>query len=122
MTPYVRPQGSRDRQEIPAGDRISMEVLISGEEAPHFAMRRFVLEPGGSMPLHTNLVEHEQYVTKGSAEVRIGDEDFQVSAGDSVFIPGKIPHSYKAGSEGFEFICVVPNLEDRLEIIDKTEN
>jgi len=41
-----------------------------------------------------------------------------VSEGDSVYIPAKVPHSYKAGKHGFEFICVVPNKEDKIEIVE----
>ena len=36
---------------------------------PHFAMRRFTMGEGGGMPLHTNRVEHEQYVLAGRARV-----------------------------------------------------
>ena len=46
------------------------------------------------------------------------DEVFEVSEGDAVYIPGQVPHSYQAGEEGFEFICVVPNKEDRIDIVD----
>ena len=35
---------------VKAGDMASMQVLISDQEGPHFAMRRFVMEPGGGMP------------------------------------------------------------------------
>ena len=70
------------------------------------------------MPRHTNTVEHEQYILKGSAEVKIGDETFTANAGDAVYIPKGVPHSYKAGPQGFEFLCVVPNLEDKIQILE----
>ncbi|MGD0612548.1 MAG: hypothetical protein ABSB41_13635 [Anaerolineales bacterium] len=35
-------------------DKTAIQVLISAQEGPHFAMRRFVMEPGGGMPNHTN--------------------------------------------------------------------
>ena len=117
MTQYIRKSGSREAVEVPAGEGTFKQVLIGPEEAPNFALRRFIMEPHGGMPKHTNLVEHEQYVLKGSATVEIGDRSFEVSAGDAVYIPGLIPHSYKAGAEGFEFICVVPNQEDKVEIV-----
>lgn len=117
MTEYVRKNGSREAIDIAAGQGTTMQVLISSDEAPNFALRKFTMEPHGGMPLHTNVVEHEQYIVKGSATVEIGDETFEVSAGDSVFIPSLVPHSYKAGEEGFEFICVVPNKEDKIELV-----
>ena len=49
------------RIKINDGTKTFKQILISNEEAPNFALRKFIIEPGGSMPLHTNLVEHEQY-------------------------------------------------------------
>jgi quercetin dioxygenase-like cupin family protein len=74
---------SRDvpAQLVKAGDLTSMQVLISAQEAPHFAMRRFVMEPGGGMPKHTNTLEHEQYVLQGHAMIGIGDEELEVRPG-----------------------------------------
>lgn len=117
MTEYVRKKGSCESIDIAAGQGTSMQVLISSDEAPNFALRKFSMEPDGGMPMHTNAVEHEQYIVRGSAVVVIGDETYEVSAGDSVYIPSLVPHSYKAGGEGFEFLCVVPNKEDKIELV-----
>ena len=71
------------------------------------------------MPMHTNSVEHEQYVLGGRAQVRIADETYAVKADDVVLIPAGVPHSYEAiGKDPFEFLCVVPNGPDRLEILE----
>jgi quercetin dioxygenase-like cupin family protein len=87
-------------------------------EGPNFALRRFIMEPGGGMPAHTNTVEHEQYVLRGRATIGIGDETTEVRQGHVVFIPAGTPHWYKAhGDEPFEFLCVVPNKEDKIEIV-----
>jgi quercetin dioxygenase-like cupin family protein len=96
------------------------QVLIGPGEAPNFAMRRFVMEPGGGMPAHTNTVEHEQYVLRGRAKLGIGDDVYDVSAGDIVYIPAGTPHWYRVeGEEAFEFLCLVPNLPDVAEIVEK---
>ena len=100
-------------EPVPNASGVSKAVLISSAEAPNFAMRKFSMQPGGSMPLHTNKVEHEQYVLRGRAQVRLGEEIFEVSAGDIVFIPAGLSHCYaNISDEPFEFICLVPNLED----------
>ncbi len=57
-------------EPVPNATGVSKAILISSEEAPNFAMRKFSIQPGGSMPLHTNKVEHEQYVLRGKARVR----------------------------------------------------
>ena len=52
---------------VAAGKDTTVQVLISGQEGPNFAMRKFSILPGGGIPLHTNTVEHEQYVLNGKA-------------------------------------------------------
>lgn len=104
---------------VEAGSGTSIQILISPESAPHFAMRCFTMEPGGGIPKHTNTVEHEQYVLGGRAEVGIGDEVHEVKKGDVVFIPAGVPHWYKnEGDETFQFLCLVPNQQDKIEIIE----
>ena len=75
-----------EAQVVKAGDKTTIQVLISAQEGPNFAMRRFVMEPGGGMPEHTNIVEHEQYVLRGHASIGIGNETFEVHAGEVIFI------------------------------------
>lgn len=107
-------------EKVGAGSGTSRSVLIGSDLGPHFALRRFVMEPGGGMPRHTNTVEHEQYILRGAAEVGIGDKVYSVKEGDVVFIPEGVPHWYKADSEnGFEFLCMVPNKEDRIDILEE---
>lgn len=105
-------------EAVPEGVGVSKQVLISASEAPNFAMRCFTIEPGGSMPLHTNLVEHEQFVLSGRAKVVIGEENYTVEPGNVVFIPAGAAHTYvNTGSEPFRFLCLVPNREDKTSII-----
>jgi len=106
-------------EPVPAGTGTTRQVLISKDEAPHFAMRRFAIAPGGSMPLHTNTVEHEQYVLRGRARVRIGETVHEVESGSIVLIPAGVPHDYVTlGDEPFEFLCLVPNAPDRVEVVE----
>jgi quercetin dioxygenase-like cupin family protein len=69
------------------------------------------------MPRHTNAVEHEQYVLAGRARVTVGDRAHEVTAGDVLFIPAGVPHSYQVLEAPFEFLCMVPNAPDRLEVL-----
>jgi len=105
-------------EPVAAGSGTTRQVLIGPGEAPHFALRRFTIQPGGGMPPHTNTVEHEQYVLRGRATIGIGERTIEVKADDVVFIPAGTPHWYRAtGQEPFEFLCAVPNLPDRIEIV-----
>ncbi|MCL4549360.1 MAG: cupin domain-containing protein [Bacteroidetes bacterium] len=106
------------KEEVKAATKTTRQVLIGPNEGPNFAMRKFTIEPGGSMPMHTNTVEHEQLVLGGQAIVVIDDKTFEVKKDDVVFIPAKTPHSYQTvGNEPFEFLCVVPNKEDIMEML-----
>lgn len=101
-----------------AGKGVSMKMLLSSEESPNFAMRNFTIDAGGYMPLHTNTVEHEQYVISGRAKVIIGDKTIEAGAGDVLLIPAGVPHSYETlGDETYSFLCLVPKGEDKIEVL-----
>lgn len=113
----VRPADRVPADEVKAGTGTVRQVLIGPDEGPNFALRRFIMQPGGGMPRHTNTVEHEQYVLRGAARITLGDETHEVKAGDVVYIPAGQVHSYQAlGDEPFEFLCAVPNQEDVIEL------
>jgi quercetin dioxygenase-like cupin family protein len=96
-----------------------MQLLIGPDDgAPNFALRRYTMGPGGGMPRHTNTVEHEQYVLSGRARVGIGDDVHEVAAGDVLLIPAGAPHFYSVLSAPFEFLCVVPNAPDCIEVLE----
>lgn len=114
----VRPADSAAAVEVGAGRDTVRRVLIGPEQGPHFALRKFTMQPGGGMPRHTNAVEHEQYVLRGRARIGIGDDVFEVQADDVVYIPAGVPHWYEAtGDEPFEFLCAVPNGPDEIRIL-----
>jgi len=116
--PLVTSAASVPANDVPAGRKTTIQVLIPPDRAPNFAMRCFTIEPGGGMPNHTNMVEHEQYVLNGAAEVGIGTEVHQVKTGDVVFIPANMPHWYRTiGEEPFRFLCLVPNQPDTIRIV-----
>lgn len=108
------------RQSVADGTGATKQTLIGPDRAPHFSLRRFTFQPGGGIPKHINQVEHEQYVLRGRAKIGIGDAVYEVKQGDVLFIPQQVPHWYRAeGDEPFEFLCAVPNLPDRMEIIQE---
>ncbi len=116
----VKSASNVEPQVVKNGEKTTIQVLISSMEGPNFAMRRFVMQPGGGMPNHTNTVEHEQYVLAGHARIGIGDEVFEVEPGDVVFIPEGTPHWYQNTGEGnFEFLCMIPNKKDVVTLVEE---
>ncbi len=116
----VKPANAVARQEVRAGVATQTQVLIGEKDgAPNFSMRRFIMGEGGGMPRHTNTVEHEQYVLGGRARVGIGEQVYDVKANDVLYIPAGVSHFYQVIEAPFEFLCMVPNTPDRLEILDE---
>ena len=109
-----------EKKNVAAGKDTTIQVLITPQEGPNFALRKFSMQAGGGMPLHTNTVEHEQYVLRGHARIGIGDETHEVRAGDVVFIPAGVVHYYEnIGAEPFEFLCVIPNKPDEIKVVSE---
>jgi quercetin dioxygenase-like cupin family protein len=116
----VKSSNAVEAKNVAAGKDTTIQVLISSQEGPNFALRKFSMLKGGGMPRHTNTVEHEQYVLRGRARIGIGEETYEVQQGDAVFIPAGVPHYYEnLGDEPFEFICVAPNKEDKIVVVDE---
>ena len=105
--------------DIAAAKGTSMQVLIGAEMAPNFAMRKFTIKSGGAMPLHTNSVEHEQYILAGEAKVILDGKEFVAKKDDVIYIPAGVAHSYEVqGDEDYEFLCLIPTTsEDCITLI-----
>ncbi len=117
--PAVKRAEEVEAKPVAAGTATEVQVLIGpGDGAPNFALRRFIMGAGGGMPRHTNLVEHEQYVLTGRARITVGADVHEVAAGNVLYIPAGMPHSYEVVEAPFEFLCVVPNAPDRIEIVE----
>lgn len=115
----VRPAGEVPAQEVKAGTATRMQLLVGPAQGDtSFALRRFRMGEGGGMPLHTNRVEHQQYVLRGRARVRIGDAVHDVGPDHTLFIPAGVPHGYEVVDAPFEFICVVPDRPDEVTLVE----
>ncbi|MDX1744700.1 MAG: cupin domain-containing protein [Halobacteriales archaeon] len=118
--PVIRRSEEIAYEDIPAAVGMRKGVLIGDEQdAPNFKIRRFEIDAGAEVPKHTNAVEHEQFVLAGEYTVGIEDEEFTVSAGDSLLIPAGVVHWYRneADKPG-AFLCAVPNGDDDIRLTD----
>lgn len=117
-SPFVGPADAAPVHPVKAGTGTRMQVLVGPDQgAPNFVLRRFIMEPGGGMPLHTNDVEHEQFVLRGRAKIRIGEQVHDVAPGHTLYIPAGAPHSYDVVEGPFEFLCIVPNRPDQVHLV-----
>jgi quercetin dioxygenase-like cupin family protein len=118
--PLVRRDDEVTYESVDAAEGLRKGVLVDERDgAPNFALRRFTLAPGAEVPRHTNAVEHEQYVLAGEYVVGIGDEEYTVSAGDTLLVPAGTVHWYRnEGETEGAFICAVPNGDDEIALVE----
>jgi quercetin dioxygenase-like cupin family protein len=85
-------------------------LLGPADETPTFAMREFVVAPGGYTPRHSHDFEHEVFVLSGNGEVFEGDEKHPLKTGDVVFVQPNEVHQFRnTGAEPLRFLCLIPN-------------
>jgi quercetin dioxygenase-like cupin family protein len=92
---------------VPAGSReiwwIDSRVdvkLTAAESGGQLGMWLWLAQRGAASPLHVHEREDEQFVViDGAARFQIGDQTLNAGAGDLVFLPRRIPHSYLITSE-----------------------
>lgn len=133
--PLIKRAAEVEYETVEAADGLRKGVLVGeAEGAPNFALRRFVLDPGATVPKHTNTVEHEQHVLEGEyvvgtdrppgvsredGETVDGGVEHVVSAGDSLLIPAGTVHWYRnEGNERGVFLCAVPDGDDEIRLTD----
>ena len=76
--------------------------------APNFAMRQFVVAPGGFTPRHQHPYEHEVFVLEGEGEVWEGAKPHTLSQGDVILVTPDEPHQFRnTGQQPLKFICLV---------------
>lgn len=120
LKPVVRRSEDVTYESVDAAPGLQKGVLLGpGDGAPTFALRRFTLDAGASVPRHTNAVEHEQYVLRGEYTVGLGDQEYEVEPGDAVLIPAGTVHWYaNDGPDDAAFLCAVPNGDDQIELLE----
>ena len=47
------------------------------------------------------------------------NDSFIAVKDDVIFVPAGVPHSYHViGDEDYEFLCLIPNQEDKIEMVN----
>jgi quercetin dioxygenase-like cupin family protein len=70
----------------------------------------FEIEPGHRLGTHTDSAEELLLILGGEAEVSVGDEQGQVSAGEMALVPAMVPHSMRnVGDETLRVVGFFPS-------------
>jgi mannose-6-phosphate isomerase-like protein (cupin superfamily) len=100
----IRVQQGQDRfnERIPVGAKSSIDRKVSGKDtAGSWSMFEAHWGLKGGPPLHVHQLEDEWfYVIEGEYVVQVGDERFELTPGDSLLAPRKVPHTYAHLGDG----------------------
>ena len=66
-----------------------------GTGTKNTAVVYFEIEPGYRLGTHTDSAEEILLILEGEAEVSLGDEQGQLSAGEMALVPAMVPHSLR---------------------------
>ncbi|HTE69928.1 MAG TPA: cupin domain-containing protein [Actinomycetes bacterium] len=59
-----------------------------------------VFEPGTAIPLHTHNVEESVLLLEGEATAVVGEDSFDLEAGDATWVPAGMPHRFANRGQG----------------------
>ena len=114
---YCKNSDEFPRNNVPKTQKAKIAVLTPSDEKD-FMVRKIKIEAGGSMPNHTNIIQHQQYVLDGEAKVVVGDDIYRAKKGDFIYIPAGINHYYEACYESdYEFLCMINTKEDCIKML-----
>ena len=69
---YCKNSNDYKENEMPKTDKAAMAVL-SPENEIDFIVRKVTIQSGGSIPNHTNEIQHQQYVLSGEVNTKYDD-------------------------------------------------
>lgn len=86
-----------------------LDLKISGvdNDGGMSMFEQISVSQGKGTPLHVHHFQNEVFfVEEGSYFFKVGDDEFQLSAGDSIFLPQKVPHAWTQISEKGKMLVI----------------
>jgi quercetin dioxygenase-like cupin family protein len=74
-----------------------LDIKISGKDTVNelSVFEQTGLTPKGGPPLHVHTDQDEWfYVIEGNYRFQVGDDQYAMQAGDTIFLPKKVPHAF----------------------------
>jgi len=114
---YCKNSDEFTKTNVPKTQKAQIAVLTPKEDED-FIVRKIKIEAGGSMPNHTNKIQHQQYVLEGEAKVVVENTIYHAKKGDFIYIPAGAAHFYEACYEkDYEFLCMINTKEDAITML-----
>jgi quercetin dioxygenase-like cupin family protein len=100
----------QDEPIEPLGSGIGRRML-NGEA---LTLAQITLAAGAAVPLHEHPNEQIATVLSGRLRFLVGDEEVEIGAGESVLIPGGVPHRVDALEDSVVLDAFAPRRDDWL--------
>ncbi|HTI89079.1 MAG TPA: cupin domain-containing protein [Puia sp.] len=109
----------KDRADAPLvlfeGDTFYSKVSTGDTDGFLYVFESSRIKPGGP-PLHVHYDQDEWwYILQGKFMIKVGDQVYDVQAGDSVFGPRKVPHCFAKVGEGEAKMLMLFNPAGKME-------
>ncbi len=101
---------------ITISDKARRQTLAVGKQ---MMQTQVVIAPHTTMPTHSHPHEQLVYVAKGSVTFTVGGQQTLLRAGDSIFLPGDIPHGCVTGDSETILVDTFNPLRDDFIAQDK---
>lgn len=93
-----------DQQVTVEPQQTSSMTLV---QRPNFGMTLFALDKGQEIKKHSSPGDAMVNVIEGIAEITIGDDVYNVRAGETIIMPSTIPHGLRAVEDSFKMLLII---------------
>lgn len=101
---------------------VTRQVLFNGAFDIPCQFRYFEVKPGGYSTLEWHEHTHMVMIFRGHGQCLLGDQIYDVKAGDFVEVPGKTLHQFRANKGDYVgFLCLVNNDRDKVKLLNDQE-
>ncbi|MFH1454024.1 MAG: cupin domain-containing protein [Armatimonadota bacterium] len=101
----------KDCTEIISGDNVLLREMLHPDKEElslRYSLAHAVLRKGAESLPHRMAASEVYYILEGRAVMHIDNEEREVAAGDTVYIPpGSVQYIKNTGSSDLKFLCMV---------------
>lgn len=109
MTAPPERENTSEENDMPVitADKIEDAELVGAEHGASISLILDASQPGGGPRLHRHPYDETWVVQEGRLTFQLGEEQFQVGAGDIAIAPPGVPHKFTNNGPGrSKLVCI----------------